>query len=170
MKLTDRINELRSFVVDICKSRIIMTLETFTKELNDYFANTSKAKLMNDLMKARCEFYKPNTFFIFPQNKKEFLEDCMAVADKTWVDELDCSKSWLRQPTDKTPVEVLELGLKIKSHYTFIFRQGYGHPDYFEAGLSTICKTPDYFLWINLSVEQGLKMIEKWGLKERENS
>jgi hypothetical protein len=143
-----------------------MTLEAFTKELDDYFANTSKAQLMIDLMKVGCEFYKPNTFFVFPQNKKQFLENCMAVADKVWADELDCSKSFARQRTDKTVEEVLEIGLNTKSHYTFIFREGYGQPDYFETGLSTIGNTPDYFLWINLEVGQGLKMIEKWGLKE----
>jgi hypothetical protein len=114
--------------------------------------------------------FRPNTFFVFPQNKKQFLEDCVAVADKVWADELDCSKSFARQPTDKTVEEVLEIGLNTKSHYTFIFREGYGQPDYFETGLSTLGNHPDYFLWINLGVEQGLKMIEKWGVKERKTS
>lgn len=147
-----------------------MTLEDYIEELDDYFANVSQAQLILDLMKAGMKFFKPNTFFIFPENKKEFLEECMSVADHVWTDELDCKKSFARQPTDKTPKEVLELGLKTKSHYTFIYRAGYNEPDYFETGLSTIGNTPNYFLWINLSIEQGLKMIEKWGLKEWENS
>jgi hypothetical protein len=141
-------------------------LDAYMKELDEYFVNTSKEQLMADLMKAGVEFYKPNTFFVFPENKKEFLEECMEVADKVWTDELDCAKSALRQPTDKTPEEVLEICLKGKSHYTFIYRAGYGQPDYFETGLSTLDNDPDYFLWVNLGVEQGLEMIERWSLEE----
>lgn len=147
-----------------------MTLDEYTKELDEYFANTSNAELMLHLMEAGCVFYQPNTFFVFPENKKEFLEDCMAVAYKVWADEIDCAKSAHRRQTDKTPEEVLEIGLNTISHYTFIYRDGYGQPDYFETGLSTLGNNPYYFLWINLSIEQGLKMIEKWGLKEWEIS
>lgn len=148
-----------------------MTLDEYIKELDEYFANTSKDQLMIDLMKAGVEFYKPNTFFVFPEDKESFLWECIAESDKTWVDQLDCRISPARQSTDLSVGEVMDIGLHDpKTHYTFIFRQGYGQPDYFETGLSTIGNSPDYFLWINLSVEQGLKMIEKWGLKEWENS
>ncbi len=112
---------------------------------------------------------KPNTFFKLPIDKKElkeFLEYCMSIAEKVWADELDCKKSYARQPTDRTPEEVLKMGLEIPSNFVFVLRNGYTSPNYFETGLSTLTTHPYYYLWITLSVEDGLKVIEKYNLQQ----
>ena len=94
----------------------------------------------------------------------------MALAYHVYCDELDCSKSFSRQPTNKTPQEVFEIGLKTPGTlYTFIRRvrrdyRGF-EKEFFDVGLSTIGQAPNYFLWISLDIENGEKLIKKFKLK-----
>jgi len=98
---------------------------------------------------------------------KQVLEAAMALAYHVHCDELDCSKSFARQPTDKTPQEVFEIGLKTPGTlYTFIHRDYRGwEQDFFDVGLSTIGQVPNYFLWISLDIENGEKLIKTFKLR-----
>lgn len=109
-------------------------------------------------------------------HRKEILERAISLAKKVHVDELDVQKSILRQPTDKTVKEVLEIGLRHpRTHYHFILRPTeYNHCNnsivegYFDVGLSTaFLQTVDYFLWITLGEDDGWKMINEYSLKPR---
>ncbi len=97
----------------------------------------------------------------------------MQISHSVTCDQLDCSKSIQRQPTDKTPEEVLQIGLgDRRTLYNFIRREGYPYeePMYkegsYDVGLSTMCTTPVYFLWIKLTIEQGDRLIEKYNIYE----
>lgn len=98
---------------------------------------------------------------------KQVLEAAMALSYRVWCDELDCSKGFARQPTNKTPQEVFEIGLKTPGTlYTFIRRDYRGfEKEFFDVGLSTIGQAPNYFLWISLDIENGEKLIKKFKLK-----
>lgn len=104
-----------------------------------------------------------------PREKaKEILSDALDRSFNTWADELDCSKSCHRQTTNKTPLEILELGLSLETtHYTFIWRevQDFGGENHWEVGLSTLSGTPAYLLWIQLNENDGLELIRKYNLK-----
>ena len=103
-----------------------------------------------------------------PSNKEEFLRKAMALADDVRVDELDCSKSMRRVATDQTIEQVLQHCIAdSKTHYTMILRdrRDYGGNLYFEVGASTMRNTPDYFLWVDMTVENGRKLIEDFNLE-----
>lgn len=98
---------------------------------------------------------------------RQVLEAAMALAYHFYCDELDCSKSFARQPTDKTSREVLEIGLRTPGTlYNFIYRDYRAwDKEFFDVGLSTIGQAPNYFLWISLDIEDGEKLIKKFKLK-----
>ena len=85
------------------------------------------------------------------------------------ADELDCSKSFVRQYTKKTPREVLELGLKSKgTFWSFIHRDAIcGDPEKWDLGCRTTGTKADYFLWIDLTPEQGQKLILEYNLEAK---
>ena len=105
-----------------------------------------------------------------PANKEEFLRKSMALAYDVRVDELDCSKSMCRTQTNQTIEQVLQHCLAdSKTHYTMILRdrRDYGGDLYFEVGASTMTteyEQADYFLWIDMTVENGRKLIEIFNL------
>jgi len=104
-------------------------------------------------------------FKIPPAKAKKVLEEAISLSKEVWVEQLDCSHSFLRQKTEKTVQEVLDIGLNDKTtHYIFIYRPKFTEqsPDYFEIGLSTmLCRGIDYFLFIKLDFETG------WGLAKK---
>lgn len=104
-----------------------------------------------------------------PKDKiKEIITESISLANGIWVDELDCSKSFARKPTDKTIQEVFKIGLKGKSTFwNFIYRPAFyeGEKPYFDVGCRTMGIGLDYFLWIKLNVENGEKLIKKYKLK-----
>ncbi len=98
----------------------------------------------------------------------------MAMSYNTYVDQLDCKVSFCRQPTKKTVEEVIKIGLNKETStlFHFIYRDMSFLPqeypqnhDYWEIGLSTMGLTPDYFLWIRLNVDDGYKLVKKYGLQ-----
>lgn len=114
----------------------------------------------------RPEVYK------FPTNKEEFLRKAMSLAYAVRVDELNCSKSMHRTQTNQTVEQVLQHCLaSSKTHYTMILRdhRDYGGDLYFEVGASTMTtkyEQADYFLWIDMMVESGRKLIEDFNLDQ----
>ena len=75
-----------------------------------------------------------------------------------WVDELDCSKSFIKQRTEMTFEDVLKK-FKIGSHFVVINRHG----EYGEIGFCTF-KEPDYFLFINVNLEVLIEISKKFNL------
>jgi len=109
-----------------------------------------------------------------PEHAKVILSDAMECARRIFVDELDCSKSFRRVPSDKTPQEILDMGLndsKTKYHcilrdLSFLpqeFKDNDGrnpNRNYWDVGLSTIGMTPEYFLWIELEEYVGYEFVK----------
>jgi hypothetical protein len=115
--------------------------------------------------------YTRNRQYIVPRNiSREFFKDAMDMAFYIKVDQLDCSVSIARQPTDKSVDWVVDTIVSDPtSHLTCIERQPmfYDSEPYFDIGGSTMCKRPEYFLWIMVRVPNAEKLIEKYKLKER---
>lgn len=101
---------------------------------------------------------------------RQLLLEAMELSKFVTADQLDCSKSCSQVATDKTPTEVLELGLNDKyTMYSFIYRRDYGvGEEHFELGLSTMQMKPDYFLWIKLSIDGGNALAKKYKLERYE--
>lgn len=99
--------------------------------------------------------------------RKSIILEALNLAYYKEVDELDCSKSFARQPTNKSIDEVLKIAFTDKKAlYNFIFRKMdyFGEEDYFDVGFSTLGTEPNYFLWLKLTPEDGFKLIEKYKL------
>ena len=100
--------------------------------------------------------------------------DLMAkeLAYKSWLDVLDCDKSWARQNTDKSYEELISIfkESKLALHITLIMRKGMikSEPEYyFEMGTSNMDKGPNYFTHHYLTVDSGKEIIKKFNLKRR---
>jgi hypothetical protein len=105
--------------------------------------------------------------YILPENPEELIRECLNVATKSWVDQLDCSVSWARQRTNLTVEEVLKIALEDKrTFWSFIYREG-GFIDetaHWEIGCRTISGEIDYFLWVELDFQVGNNIINKYHL------
>lgn len=112
----------------------------------------------------------------FPLHTREAcLREAMQISQNVWCEVLDPTiGSMTREPTDKTPEQVLRMGLDDRNTaYRFIERDP--HPfdgelykdGYFDCAVCTMNpRSADYFLWIKLTLEQGEQLIEKYGLYE----
>ena len=77
--------------------------------------------------------------------RKALINDAMSIGTNIRVDELDCSKSFARVSSEKTPQEVLEIVLKQKNTYwNFIHRDEIcGDPEKFDVGFWPACELSD---------------------------
>jgi hypothetical protein len=108
-----------------------------------------------------------------PSVAKKLLPEAINVAESVKVDQLDCSVSWRRQPTDKTIEEVLALGLSNPDTiYSFIYRDQSFLPqeypencDYWDVGFRTDTPQAEYFLWIRLHIKSGEELVKKYDLE-----
>jgi hypothetical protein len=107
--------------------------------------------------------------YVIPREIAEsVIRDAMAVASLIHTDQLDISVSWRREPTKKTPEEVLQLGLKSKDPFwVFIFR--HIPREYVDVGVVATVrdkdKHVDYFLWVEISHESAHNLVSKYKLK-----
>jgi hypothetical protein len=85
------------------------------------------------------------------------------------VDQLDCSVSWCRQPTEKSVSEIIEIWENSKGVFNCIFRDLKSFmpesESYWDVGLSTFGPI-SYFLWIELKPEDGDQLVKEFDLKE----
>lgn len=102
------------------------------------------------------------------ENIEKFLSKSISSSYEVKVDQLDCSKSFHRVPTDKSVEEVLNILLNTESHYVMIYRsmEFFGEDDYWDVGGSTMTSNPEYFLWIRLKPEVGYDIIKEFNLKQ----
>ena len=107
-------------------------------------------------------------FFIVPKKKaKKVMEKAISLANSVKADELDCAISLARQPTNKWPLEVLQMGLKNDNTlWTFIIRKNSEYyPPYTDIGCRT-GRDPEYFLWIDMDIDEAMKIVKKYKLKQ----
>ena len=96
------------------------------------------------------------------------VKEAMKIAEPEYVtaDELDCEKSFRRQPTDKTPKEVFEMASRkgTSTAWNFIIRDDHPFP-VVDIGCCTGVGVV-YFLWIHIPVDKALELARKHKLKE----
>ena len=111
-------------------------------------------------------------FFKLPRSKAEkVIREAINISKSVVVDELDCAKSWCRQPTTKTTEEVFTMGIENKdTMWHFIIRHWSNSNPSTDIGLSTMpIYGVSYFLWINLEIDAAYKLAEKYKLKRHIN-
>jgi hypothetical protein len=106
------------------------------------------------------QFY--NTRHLTVEQKIQLCREALPFATHWWVDELDCSKSWLRVKIDM-PFEEILTHLNQKAHFCVVIRDHANKP-YLEVGFSTMNAGKDYFLWLNLNIPEGEKLLAPYGL------
>lgn len=106
-------------------------------------------------------------YFLPREQSKEIIEAALACGSNIRCDELNAPFSLERKKTEKTPAQILKIALEEKhSLFHFILRKDRpGRPDVFDVGCSTMVTRPDYFLWIDITPEQGAELIAKYGLE-----
>lgn len=94
-------------------------------------------------------------------DKVMLLNDAFAINERWWVDILDCNISFARQKIELSFDDIM-LKFHKKAHFVVIHRKGYEICG--EIGFCTL-KSPEYFLWIHLSIENLNCIIIKYNLK-----
>jgi hypothetical protein len=95
----------------------------------------------------------------------ELLYEAVRMSYRMNIDML--KNSIRRELTDRGLVETVKDILEGSFHITMIHRdQGRiaGEPPYYEICLSTMGGHPEYFVWLNMSVMNGEKLISKFNL------
>ena len=95
-------------------------------------------------------------------DRKKIINDAFAVNDTWRVDELDCSKSWRRQPIEMSFEDIMKKFDK-SCHFTVIHRKDFSE-EYGEVGFCTM-SDPSYFLWIYLPIPELDKLVFKYSLQ-----
>lgn len=98
------------------------------------------------------------------ERQEALIREGLTHADDVKVDQLDCSQSFRRQPTDKTIDQVLELCLADSRIFATLIGRMLNEP-HFELVVSTMAQTPEYFLWIRLSLEAAGDLVDKYNLQ-----
>lgn len=111
-------------------------------------------------------------FYVPPQSidtNIEILQEAQFKAYEKWCDELDCSKSWRREPAKKNFEQIIELCKgSTTPHFVFIDREDYITKEhYIEAGVRVcdIDKQIDYFIFCCLRIDLLKYFIDKYELK-----
>ena len=94
-----------------------------------------------------------NTDLFYKPTKLTIIKAAIAAGANYHIDELNCSKSWRRQPIDMTLDEILT-HLEEDSHFVIIFRKNEAVVD---IGFSCQDGSRELFLFVNLSVEDLLR-------------
>lgn len=112
--------------------------------------------------------YSRKKAYIIPYDKAEELwRDAIKVARSVRVDQLSPG-SFARSKTDKTVDEVIDIIINSdRPHLVFIERQPIwkGTEPYYDIGGSTMCYSPEYFLWIEVHIPEAEQLVEKYQLK-----
>lgn len=98
------------------------------------------------------------------ETKRQILERAKEMSFKWWTDELDCTKSFRRQPVDLSWQEIVEK-LDQSAHFTIIHRVGVER--LLEVGFSTLKGSPSYFLWIQIDEDLLDAFVEEFDLRVR---
>jgi hypothetical protein len=108
------------------------------------------------------------------EQKRAFFLEAHRLAKSVIVDQLNCSASFLRQPTSKSFNEILEIALHDESdkYWSCILRnRSYLTVpiEYFDIGVRTSMKhtgfETEYFIWLDLSTHNGYDLISRYQLE-----
>lgn len=109
-----------------------------------------------------------------PKNPKEILDEALRVSFHSWVDEKGTKDNpgvWFRRPSKLSYEEAFEIIQNSKPHWIFSFRNmkyitDY-QEDYWEFGGCNIGGSTygEVFIWIQVSMDKSLELIEKFNLK-----
>lgn len=125
------------------------------------------------------DIYHQDIFYDIEEKSQKqidsILKECYDLSYNSWVDILDCSKSFCREKIDMSFDEVMELKKTTgRPYYVFIHRRGYEKwktNDFFkwqlEAGFRLMEKKVDHFLWINCKEECIQPLVSKYKLRQR---
>lgn len=117
----------------------------------------------------KTEEHRKRQFKIPHDIARKVLRSAMKEAVLIRVDELDTKKSIHRQPTQKSIEWILNYILKSTAPHIVCIERGAMFKDtlpYFDFGASTMCSVPEYFLWIEVPIPAGEKIIKKYNLKQ----
>lgn len=109
--------------------------------------------------------------YILTNNKAEqVIKEALTLTDNVRVDELNCVKSFARKSTDKSLEWILQHAFNDKNTLWFYILRNMSwcsESNYFDIGCITKCKENniDYFVWIELNEETGIKLANKYKLK-----
>ena len=107
-------------------------------------------------------FYK-----IRKEQRLALVNEALAHAYDTRTNQLDCSVSYRRMPTDKTIPEILDITTKAEySHFVFIIHRGEHFEDYIEVGVRVEEDGIDYFIFIEINKDALEHFINKYKLTE----
>jgi len=107
------------------------------------------------------------SYTLLPAQAEQVIRAAMAICDRQWVDVLDCSVSFARQRSSKSPEDLLAVALaEPRTFWSFIFRGAMGRePAFAELGCRTTMNGKDYFLWVILPPEAGWALVRQFSLE-----
>ena len=111
-----------------------------------------------------------------PNNPKEIMDYALSKSYHSCIDEKgtkDNPASWVRSASKRTYEEAYNIIQNNKPHWVICFRNvSYLSPeeDYWEFGGCNIGESNygDVFIWIQVKVEDALKIIEKYKLTQKQ--
>ena len=100
--------------------------------------------------------------------KEKILREAYAVTTDWWVDVLDCRKSFARQTVDMGFEDILSKLTDKWCKFIVIARYDIVEKDHYgEVGFCNMTEDVSYYLWINVSKDDFIKLVENNNLKLR---
>lgn len=118
-------------------------------------------------MEIKTGFYQLNNVLDSNNHLREFFKDAINLAYNVHIDVLDCNKSWSRERCTTKTIEEMIKNVNTAYHNVCIDRsiQGVGEmSNYGEIGYCTL-GSPDYFLYIYLTLENLKILVKKYKLE-----
>ena len=120
--------------------------------------------------------YKHANIKNLPSNPKEIFDYALSKSFDFWVDEKGTAKHpsvWRRQPSDLNYEEAYNIIESNKPHWVVSFRNASyvsREDDYWEFGGCNIGENAygEVFIWIKVTIEEALKIFEKFNLEVNE--
>jgi hypothetical protein len=109
-------------------------------------------------------------FYSLPQEylncdlKKKIILECKDICTSFNVDELDCNKSWCRVKSQLSFEDII-LKLDTSCHFVIILRDDHINGQYGEIGFSTLTSGISYYLFIFITKQDLLNLVDKYNLR-----
>ena len=110
------------------------------------------------------KFYK--TEHLTFDEKKQILNEARKKCFIWWVDKLDCGVSWSRKKIEMSFEDIMKK-FNEKSYLVITLRDRIIEGMYIEICFKTY-ESPNYFLWVRMTIENEVFFINKYNLKEYE--
>lgn len=107
-------------------------------------------------------FYKLDHFSL--KEKKDILYSANLLSYKRFIEFLDCEESFTRQKSNLSFDEIMSKCTD-ECHFVFIRRIHVDRSEYGEIGFCTISQTPEYFLFLYVTIDDLEYLIDKYKLR-----